>query len=119
MARWLGIGLGHDGVRVALGQLCTRREHSRRDQIQSRAGNEAGNDPAGARFAHRVGRDNDVGKLFGGHAVIPKRLQQINRVGAGNRAAQGSGNVAFTRSRRQLFYGRLWNRASACALSSR
>src|SRR5438045_7525108 len=78
--------LGHDRFRVPPCQSLTRGKHSRRDQIQSGARNKPGQNPSGARFAHRVGRDNYVGKFFGGHAI---RLflsgLQINRAGAGNR----------------------------------
>src|SRR6266487_6932945 len=62
------IGFSHDCVGVASCQFCARRKHASADQIESRAGNQSANDAAGARFAHRVRRDDDVGELFSLHS---------------------------------------------------
>src|SRR5439155_868531 len=61
------IGSRHDRVRVALRQFRARSKHASPDEIESRAGNQPANDAAGARFAHRVRRDDDIGKLFSLH----------------------------------------------------
>src|SRR6266699_3166210 len=61
------IGFRHDRVRVALRQFRARSKHASPDEIESRAGNQPANDAAGARFAHRVRRHNDVGELFSLH----------------------------------------------------
>src|SRR6266487_6395103 len=61
------IGFRHDRIRVSLRQFRARRKHASTDEIESRAGNQPANDAAGARFAHRVGRHNDVGELFSLH----------------------------------------------------
>ncbi len=58
---------GHDALGVAPDEFLARGEHAPADQIEPGAGDEAGNDAAGARFAHRVGRDDDVGEFFGLH----------------------------------------------------
>src|SRR6516162_3427127 len=61
------IGFRHDRIRISLRQFRARRKHASTDEIESRAGNQPANDAAGARFAHRVGRHNDVGELFSLH----------------------------------------------------
>jgi len=48
------------------------------DQIEAGARDEPRNDAAGARFAHRVRRDDDIGKLFGLHKN-PERLRRLSR----------------------------------------
>ena len=66
------IGFGHDRFCVALRQLRARREHARADEIETRARNQSRDDPAGARFAHRIRRDDGVGKFFVLHVDLAR-----------------------------------------------
>ena len=66
------LSFGHDCLGVTLRQFRARGENPRRDEIESRPRNQAGDDPTGVRFAHRVGRNDDVGKLFGWHAIFSR-----------------------------------------------
>src|SRR5438270_11552364 len=62
-----GFGFADDGFGVMLNQFPGRREHSRRYQVETGPGNKPGNDPAGARFAHRVRRDDGVSEFLDLH----------------------------------------------------
>ena len=61
------LGLGHDRLGVSPNEFGAGREHATANEIEAGARNEAGDDAAGARFAHRIRRDDDVGKFFGLH----------------------------------------------------
>src|SRR5262249_33445571 len=61
------IGFRHDCFGVPLRQFRARCKHASSDDIESRARNQPANDAAGARFTHRVRRDDGVGKLFSLH----------------------------------------------------
>src|SRR5947209_14630175 len=63
-------GFAHNRLGVAANQLLARHEHARGYQIETGARNQPGNDPAGARFAHRVRRNDGVREFVDLH-VLP------------------------------------------------
>src|SRR4029450_876300 len=90
---------------VAFGQLQTRRKHASANQVESCARNQPSNDAAGARFAHRVRRDGDVGKLFVLHGTVMPRLVIKPREMQRTRSREGSKNLTGGfRQRKFLFF---------------
>ena len=71
------VRFGHDRVGISPDELCTRREHPGAVKIQTSARNQACDDAAGARFAHRVPCNDDVGKFFGLHEDKSSAAQLI------------------------------------------
>ena len=67
-----GISFGDNRLGVALRQVLARSKHACTDKIETSARNQPGNDPAGARLAHRIWRDNNVGKLLGLHVFFER-----------------------------------------------
>ena len=61
---------GDDALGVAPDEFFAGGEHPSADQVEPGAGDQSGNDPAGARFAHRVRSNDNVGKLISLHKEI-------------------------------------------------
>src|SRR5262245_47517543 len=55
---------GHDLLGIAPNEFLARGKHTSPNKVKPGAGNESGNNAAGAGFAHRVGSDDDEGKFF-------------------------------------------------------
>ena len=64
-----------NGFGIAADQFFARRKHSRCHQIEAGPRNQAGNDPAGARFAHRIRRQDCVSQFLVLHFRIARGLR--------------------------------------------
>ena len=102
----LGLRRGDDRLGISPNEFIAGSEHPSGDEVESGAGDETGDDSAGARFAHRVRGHNNVGKFFGLHGISSRRPQIQPRRCRAIEVRLRVGEGAFGRLSRQLGFWR-------------
>ena len=108
-----GVRFRYDCLRIALCQFSARRKHASAHQVEPCPRNQPPDHPAGARFAHRIGSNDGVGKFFGLHVDLV-RLKIKPRFMQRNRSRQR----LRERSRRPSFASNTFSIPSVCCFSS-